>query len=85
MGFLVATLMVAALMLVGASSPAHAARTFTVNTTGDPGDGICLVGCTLRDAILVANNTPNSFGGPDLIKFDIPQGFADPQSGVMSI
>ena len=72
LGFLGA-LVVAGLMLAASSSPAHAAstNTFTVDNIDDPGDGLCNAqGCTLRDAILAANSTPN-LGGPDLIKFDI--------------
>ena len=83
-GLLVAALVVAALMLVGASNPAHASTTFTVTNTTDANNLCDADGCSLREAITAANNTPNS-GGPDLIRFDIPQGFADPQSGVMSI
>jgi CSLREA domain-containing protein len=45
---------------------------FVVNTTADPGDGICTDlntgdGCTLREAITAANNNPDS-----IIAFDIP-------------
>jgi CSLREA domain-containing protein len=45
---------------------------FTVNSTADPGDGTCTVAdCTLREAIVLANTTPNG-GSPDQIRFDIP-------------
>ncbi len=50
---------------------AHArAATFTVNTTADPGDGVCDVvgvgdGCTLHDAVNAANNA----AGDDTINF----------------
>lgn len=54
------------LMLV--AKPAHAETTFTVTNTADPGDGICSPGgCTLREAITAANNTP----GADRINFHI--------------
>ncbi len=44
---------------------------FTVNSNADPGDGDCLDGsCTLRDAILAANDT----AGADTISFDLPAG-----------
>jgi hypothetical protein len=69
-GFL-AALVVAGIMLMGLSSPAHASTTFTVTNTFDPGNGICDASCTLSEAIDAANSTPNS-GGPDLIRFAIP-------------
>ena len=71
MGFVLAAFTAAG--LVGAS-PAHAGQTFEVNNTGDPveGDpsfGVCNVQlCTLRTAIIAANNHP----GPDTIEFNIP-------------
>lgn len=50
------------------SVPAHAA-TFTVNSTSDPGTGICDIGeCTLREAI----NAANAAAGTDNIAFAIP-------------
>jgi CSLREA domain-containing protein len=67
LGFVLAALLAA--LLVGAN-PAHADRTFTVDNTGDPGDGTCNqngLGCTLREAINAANATP----GEDLIRFNI--------------
>ena len=76
-GLIVAALMVVGLVLVGSSGPAHAATTFTVTNTSDA-NNTCDAGCSLREAITAANNTPNS-GGPDLIRFNIPH------SGVMSI
>jgi CSLREA domain-containing protein len=48
---------------------------FVVNTTADPGDGVCTTdpgGCTLREAIEAANLA----SGPRMIAFDIP--FDDP-------
>ena len=52
-----------------ASSPAHAASTFTVNSTADPGTGSCdATECTLREAITSANATV----GTDTINFNIP-------------
>jgi hypothetical protein len=69
MGFLVASLMVAVLMLVGASSPTHASTTFAVNQTTDVADenladNHCDINsvvsgdqCTLRAAIQEANDT----------------------------
>ena len=67
MSFLLAVLLTASsLMLV--AKPAHAETTFTVTNTADPGDGICGPGgCTLREAITAANNTP----GADRINFHI--------------
>src|SRR5215203_3674583 len=69
------TLLGACLM---AAQPAHAATTFTVNSTADYGDVAALDGvcdatrgggeCTLRAAIEQANATP----GADTIHFDIP-------------
>lgn len=48
------------------SSPAHAASTFTVNSTADPGTGSCdATECTLREAITSANAT----AGTDTINF----------------
>jgi CSLREA domain-containing protein len=45
------------------------AATFTVNSTADPGVGVCDVAeCTLREAINAANATP----GTDTIAFNIP-------------
>lgn len=45
---------IAAFLITLMVSPASAA-TFTVNTTGDAGDGTCDATCTLRDAIVAAN------------------------------
>ena len=74
---LLATLLMAAGMLVIGASPAEAATTFTVNKTGDRGDrnidGVCDSKskngkqCTLRAAIEEANATQ----GADTIDFDI--------------
>lgn len=45
------------------------ATTFTVNSTNDPGDGVCsATECTLREAINAANANP----GKDTIAFNIP-------------
>jgi CSLREA domain-containing protein len=79
LGVVIAALMAGlmALMVVGASSPAHAATIFTVTNTTDA-NNICDAGCSLREAITAANDTPNS-GGPDLIRFNILQ------SGVQTI
>src|SRR3712207_1646330 len=72
LGLLLAALTAASIML--AAEPAHAGQTFEVNNTGDPleGDpsfGVCNVNfCTLRTAIVAANNHP----GPDTIAFNIP-------------
>ncbi len=44
---------------------------FTVNTSADPGDGVCTwLDCTLRVAINAANNHPNG-ASPDTIKFNL--------------
>ena len=80
LGFL-AALVVASIMLVGFSSPAHAETTFAVNSELDTpdtnvGDGSCstdrLIGqspeCTLRAAIQEANAT----NAADVINFNIP-------------
>jgi Right handed beta helix region len=70
----VGMLLAALIGLMLAASPAHAGQTFEVNNTGDPleGDpsfGVCNVNfCTLRTAIVAANNHP----GPDTIAFNIP-------------
>jgi len=51
---------------LGAARPALAAK-FTVNSTADPGDGVCSASeCTLREAISAANAGP----GADTINFD---------------
>ena len=64
-----ALLVVVALALtagLGAARPALAGA-FTVNSTADPGDGICGASeCTLREAISAANAAP----GTDTINFD---------------
>ena len=81
LSLVVAALLVAALTLVGTSSPAHAATTFTVNSTSDFRDenlddsvNLCDIAverpgaqCTLRAAIEEANHTP----GTDAIHFNI--------------
>jgi parallel beta-helix repeat protein len=77
LGFL-AALVVASLMLVASSSPAHAQSNFFVNSTADfadasTADGLCTAAesigeCTFRAAIEQANATP----GADNILFGIP-------------
>jgi hypothetical protein len=78
------------LMLTQAATPVHAvANTFTVNFNGDladvnPGDGICDATstgnvCTLRAAIEESNATTTD---ADIIYFNIPAAFRDPDSGV---
>ena len=81
---------VAGLMLVGASGPAHADAVFTVNSTLDGSDATLQDGrcdtnalaagdqCTLRAAIEQANDG----SGTDVINFDIPDIFG---SGVKTI
>ena len=79
-GFLLVTMLALSLLLV-VPSPAHAATTFTVNSTGDAndtnlGDGLCGVNplpappttCTLRAALQQAH----VLAGADKIKFNIP-------------
>ncbi len=63
-----APVVVTAGLMAATAMPAHAASTFTVNNTQDPGDGICNASCTLSDAILAANDNP----GADIIQFNIP-------------
>jgi CSLREA domain-containing protein len=66
LGLLLVAFIVLSLML--AAKPARASTTFTVNNTVDPGNGTCSAsGCSLREAITAANNTP----GEDLIRFNI--------------
>jgi CSLREA domain-containing protein len=54
----------AAIFFLIFASSAHAA-TYAVNSTADPGDGVCDASCTLRDAIIAANTN----AGPDTIDF----------------
>jgi CSLREA domain-containing protein len=68
---LVLALAVSGFVLLLAERPdAHASpTTFTVNSTADPGDGVCdATECTLREAIHAANFNP----GKDTIAFSIP-------------
>ncbi len=59
------------LILLNYSSLTRAAATFTVNSTIDPGDGICdATECTLREAI----NAANMLAGADVIAFNIGGG-----------
>jgi parallel beta-helix repeat protein len=90
--------MVASLLVASAARPSHASTTFTVNTSQDahdtfPGDGICdsdgVSGpgddthtCTLRAAIQESNASTTEV---DTINFNIPEGFRDPASGVVTI
>ena len=91
---LVALAMVASLLAVLAVRPAHADGEFIfkVNGTADladrnVGDGLCDVdlavgnACTLRAAIQESNATQEK----EIIAFDIPEGFLDPDSGVATI
>src|SRR4029077_5301812 len=55
-------------------------QAFVVNTTLDPGDGVCNPlgtgdGCTLHEAITAANLSP---GNPRMIVFNIPTDGSDP-------
>ncbi len=93
---LVATVVVTAgLMLVSATTPAHASTTYTVNVLGDQADlklndnpNLCDVNqlfggpqCTLRAAIQEANQTI----GPDTITFQIPDNPNIPGAEVKTI
>jgi len=65
---LVLAVIAAASIFVFVANPARATTTFTVTNTADPGDGTCNAsGCTLREAIDAANDSP----GKDSIRFDI--------------
>ena len=70
---LIGLVVMSTLLLIGllAAGPAHAATTFTVNSTADTGDatpdGTCDT-CTLREAIQEANFV----SGADTIAFNIP-------------
>lgn len=49
-------------------APAASATTYTVNSSADPGDGVCTgIDCTLREAIEAANANP----GKDTILFEM--------------
>lgn len=66
-GLLVALVALSLLKVAGAER-ARAPTTFTVTNTADPGNGICNAsGCTLREAIDAADDTP----GKDTINFNI--------------
>jgi parallel beta-helix repeat protein len=54
------------LLLLGDATAEAGGNTYTVNSDLDPGDGVCDVTCTLRDAIISANASP----GHDSIAFD---------------
>jgi CSLREA domain-containing protein len=56
----------------GTTLASHAgAKTFTVNSTADPGNGVCTrPSCTLREAIDAANGKP----GADVVRFKVGQG-----------
>ena len=61
--------------------PANAS-TFTVTSTSDENDGSCSDGdCSLRDAIILANNNP----GADTIQFNIPATDPSCMDGVCTI
>ncbi len=60
----ISTVLLAALLSLVFAASASAA-TFTVDQTGDPGDGTCDASCTLRDAVDAANSNT----GPDTIGF----------------
>ena len=62
--------LVVPLLVLASAAPAGAQ--ITVNSTNDPGVGVCdLVECTLREAITAANQNP----GSDLIEFNIEATF----------
>jgi len=71
----------AGVTVAGRPVPAEiAARqsSLSVNTTSDSNDGACnAMHCSLREAIMVANNNP----GPDAIVFNIPPGDPGCDSG----
>jgi hypothetical protein len=52
-------------LLIATIAATSQAATFAVNSTADPGDGICDQTCTFRDALIAANTTP----GQDRIDF----------------
>lgn len=55
--------------------PVQTGPIFIVNTTADPGDGLCTVAdCSLREAINAANARVNDSSSPDEIHFNIPNG-----------
>lgn len=56
------------LVALVAAAPADGA-TFTVTSNADPGNGVCDVSCTLREAITAANAAANTPGVPDEIVF----------------
>ena len=62
---LLAVLVISAGLALTFTKPAHADTTFTVTSTADPGNGVCDIVCTLREAITAANDTP----GRDTINF----------------
>src|SRR3989304_8216582 len=62
-------LVASAAVLAGGPVPVAQAAPFPLNSTGDPGDGVCdETECTLREASGAANALP----GADAIAFDIP-------------
>ncbi len=91
-----AVLVAASIGVPFTAKPAYA-DTFTVNRTGDEPDaqttdGICDVNldtrgkqCTLRAAIEQANANTNQATTTDVVRFNIPQSLADPQTGVFTI
>lgn len=68
---LMAVVLTIAALAGPAATPSHATVSYVVNSTSDPGSGICDSGeCTLRSAIDAANANP----GPDSIIFEIGSG-----------
>src|SRR5215471_1864274 len=57
-------------LLLGTAWAVQAATTFTVTKTADTNDGSCDADCSLREAIIAANNNP----GQDTIAFSIGSG-----------
>lgn len=72
---------VSALLLIAAAAIATQAATYTVNSTADPGVGVCdLSECTLREAISAANATSSD----DVIEFDLSV-FSGPSTITLTI
>ncbi len=66
------TVVVALLAMLATSAVAQAAPVFTVTTTVDGNDGSCGNTCSLRDAIIAANDSGATAAAPATINFDIP-------------
>ncbi len=74
--------LVVALIILILPAQQVGASTFTVNTTSDENDGSCSDGdCSLRDAIILANNNP----GNDTIEFEIPMTDPNCMDGICTI